>query len=334
MNYYYFLIAILIVASPPCLSLQNGSSVICLKTDFNHGKSKVGTGFFIAPGLLATASHQINDSGLPAVKVMAYLDKDRSFKLNLPVIAEGDGIALMTAANPSGLDYLLLRDLNHENDLIISAVGCQKDYTRLIQKGEILQAKADNLIGRSDISGLIPLKLMIKEGFSGSPLRTENGEVVGVVYGYNDLSESLSYAIPSETLLRLLEGKNKSEFIKTLNYQGFIAFKLKEYVLARKYFERLILNEPKNFEAYVSLGTALFKLKQYEAARDALLEAVLLNSDYPLAYYHLGGVYMVGLSDIRSAMNAYQQYLKLAPTSPDAPKVREWIQELEQKTVD
>jgi tetratricopeptide (TPR) repeat protein len=78
----------------------------------------------------------------------------------------------------------------------------------------------------------------------------------------------------------------------------------------------------------------LFNLRQFAEARDALLEAILIKTDYPLAYYHLGGVYREGLSDRRSARNAYRRYLELDPKSRDAAQVREWLQEIERPLPD
>jgi S1-C subfamily serine protease len=206
----------------------------CLLTDFSNGKPKIGTGFFISPTLIATASHQVADSGAVAVKVTVYLHNDTSIKAKLPVVAQAEGVAILAVPDAIQSKYLLLRDNVPDVDAKVSTIGCQKDRGRLTREGEVMQQVNTNSGQQIEFTDLIPLNLPIKVGFSGSPLLTTNGEVVGVIYGFDEHSESLSYAIPSSRLLQIMADQKGPEYSKTLFYQGILAFNLKQYSDAKK----------------------------------------------------------------------------------------------------
>jgi tetratricopeptide (TPR) repeat protein len=325
-----FIFGVILTHCVPCFGAGHveNQSIVCLQTDFSRGKSKIGTGFFISPTLIATASHQVTDPGAVTVKITAYLHDKTSVEAKLPVFAQGDGVAILAVPDAVKSNYLLMQN-NAQNDAAkIFTIGCQKDRSRLREEGEVLQRRNND--EQSDkFTDLIPLNLAIKVGFSGGPLLSTNGDVVGVIYGFDEHSESLSYAIPISKLYQIMAGQKATEYSKMLYYQGIRAFSLKQHGVAKRYFEEAIQQKADYFEAYISLGMTLFKLGQFAEARDALHEAILLETDYPLAYYHLGGIYREGLSDLRSARNAYRRYLELDPTSSDADQVRRWVEEID-----
>jgi tetratricopeptide (TPR) repeat protein len=303
-------------------------AIVCLQTDFSEGKPKIGTGFFISPTLIATAAHQVTEVGVDAIKITAYLHNQDAMTAKFPIVAEGDGLALLEIPDNLQSKYLLLQDNVPDEGDKVTAVGCQQDRNLLVRKGNVLR-QADGNNARQGMDALIALNLPIQSGFSGGPLLSENSHAVGIIYGYEQGSKSLSYAITGRKLFKLMADQKVPHFSKTLFQQGALAFSLKQYPLAKQYFEQATQQQTDYAEAYISLGMAQFKLRQFAEARDALLEAILINADYPLAYFHLGGVYREGLSDRRSARNAYRRYLELDPNSNDAAQVRTWLRELE-----
>jgi hypothetical protein len=304
-------------------------SVVCLQTDFENGIPKIGTGFFISPTLIATASHQVSDPRSIPVKITAYLDNGASIRVRLPVVAQGHGVAILAAPDNMQTDYLLLQENIPDAATKVSAIGCQRDHKQLTREGKITFPGSNNNAQQGEYADLIPLNLSIKVGFSGGPLLTENGDVVGVIYGFDEHSESLSYAIPGSKLFKIMADEKVADVGKTLFQQGDRAFKLKQYAVAKKYFTEATQQQADYFQAYIYLGVSLFKLRQFAEARDALLEAIQIETDYPLAYYHLAGVYREGLSDRLSARNAYRRYLELDPKSSDAVQVQKWLEEIE-----
>jgi Trypsin-like peptidase domain/Tetratricopeptide repeat len=332
----YLIFCVILTNCISCYAAGNAGNqaIVCLQTDFSNGKPKLGTGFFISPTLIVTASHQVTEPGVVAVKVTAYLHNNTAIKVKLPIVAQGEGVAILGVSDGIQSKYLLLQDNIPDVEAIVSTVGCQKDSSRLTREGNVMKQMSGNNAHQTEFTNLIPLNLPIQVGFSGGPLLTDNGDVFGIVYGFDEHSESLSYAIPANKLFQLMASQKALDYGKTLFYQGILAFSLKEHALAKKYFEQAIHQQPDYFEAYTSLGMALFKLRQFGEARDALLEAILIKTNYPLAYYHLGGVYREGLFDRRSARNAYRRYLELDPTSSDAVQVKEWLQEIEDSLTD
>lgn len=331
MKLLYLLCTTILIISIPCYAAENQiyQSIVCLQTDFSNGKPKIGTGFFISPTMIATASHQVTDPSAVAVKITVYLPDDTSVKAKLPVVAQGEGVAILAVPDAVQSNYLLLRDNTPDIGAKVSTVGCQKDRNRLMREGGVLQREDKNNDQETEFSDLIPLHLPIKVGFSGGPLLTASGDAIGVIYGFDEHSESLSYAIVGSKLLQIMADQKVADYGKTLFQQGVRAFSLKQHAIAKNYFERATQQQADYFDAYISLGMALFKLRQFAEARDALLEAILIKPEYPLAYYHLAGVYREGLSDHRSARNAYHRYLELDPKSSDAAQVQVWLHEIE-----
>ena len=331
MKLLYLIFGVISTNCISCFGAENViyQSIVCLQTDFSNGKPKIGTGFFISPTLIATASHQVTDPQAVAVKITVYLPDDTSVKAKLPVVAQGEGVAILAVPDVVKSNYLLLQDNVPDADAKVSTVGCQKDRNLLIREGKVMQQVNTNNSQKIKFTELIPLNLPIKVGFSGGPLLTTSGDVVGVIYGFDEHSESLSYAIPSSKLFQIMADQKVTDYGKTLFQQGVRAFSLKQHEIAKKYFEQATQQQADYFEAYISLGMTLFKLRQFAEARDALLEAILIKPDYPLAYYHLAGVYREGLSDRRSARNAYRRYLELDPKSSDAAQVQVWLHEIE-----
>lgn len=310
-------------------SLVEEKAIVCLITDFNKGKPKIGTGFFISPTLIATASHQVTEADAVSVKITAYLQNGTALTAKFPILAQGEGLALLEIPDGVQAHYLLLHNYAVNEGDKVSAVGCQKDRTRLLREGNMI-AQHGGKYSQQAVPDLIALDLPIQSGFSGGPLLAENGDVAGIIYGYEEGAKNHSYAITNDKLFKLMADQRLPTFGKTLYLQGIRAFSLRHFEVAQKYFEQATHQQTDYADAYISLGMTLFKLRQFAQARDALLEAILINTDYPLAYYHLGGVYREGLTDRRSALNAYRRYLELDPESSDAEQVKKWLQELGQ----
>jgi hypothetical protein len=327
----FFIVRVIIANCIICYGAESvgAESIVCLQTDFKDGIPKIGTGFFISPTLIATASHQVTDPSSVPVKITAYLDSGAAIKVRLPVVAQGERVAILAAPDAIQANYLLLQDNIPDQGTKVSAVGCQRDRKQLTQEGKVTYSGSNTNDRQSEHADLIALNLPINVGFSGGPLLTANGHVVGIVYGFDEQSENLSYAIPGSKLFKIMANEKIADYGKTLFQQGDRAFKLKQYEMAKKYFAEAAQQQADYFEAYIYLGMTLFKMRQFAEARDALLEAIEIETDYPLAYYHLAGVYREGLSDRLSARNAYRRYLELDPKSSDAVQVQKWLEEIE-----
>jgi S1-C subfamily serine protease len=97
----------------------------------------------------------------------------------------------------------------------------------------------------------------------------------------------------------------------------------KSYGIALKYLRE----DPR---VYNNLGEILRREKRFKPARKAFRQALAINPDYPSAHYNLGVLYDRDLKQPEQAIYHYRQYLKLKPQATDAPRVRQWLQKLEQ----
>jgi len=90
---------------------------------------------------------------------------------------------------------------------------------------------------------------------------------------------------------------------------------------AQESYKQKIALDPVNPNSYLVLGGLYLKLNKYEEARNILIQAVNLKSDYATSHYNLAQAYRL-LSDHD---NAYKQLLitkgLLVSDSEDAKKV-------------
>ena len=71
-------------------------------------------------------------------------------------------------------------------------------------------------------------------------------------------------------------------------------------------------------------GNFYFKKGSYRAAANRFREAIKWNENYAEAYLRLGEA-CEKLKDPAGAKQAYEKFLKLAPDSKDAPRVRKFL---------
>lgn len=84
--------------------------------------------------------------------------------------------------------------------------------------------------------------------------------------------------------------------------------------------QALLKSEPKNAEAWVSLGNLQINRGDMDEAVKAYQEAVKVNPDYPEGYYRIGQVYLAqGKTD--EAIKNWEKFLALESTSPLAESV-------------
>jgi len=68
---------------------------------------------------------------------------------------------------------------------------------------------------------------------------------------------------------------------------------------------------------------------KFKEAEEEYLKALQIDGADADVHYNLGILYEEGLGDVSKALLHYRRYLKLAPDSPDAVQVKEWIMRLE-----
>ena len=115
--------------------------------------------------------------------------------------------------------------------------------------------------------------------------------------------------------------------------------RLNRYALARRQLDRVLIEAPADARAYVYYGD-LNRLRSQRAEsapeRDAELEQALARYDRALALdptladaHRQRGLLYVQQKDVVRARAEFQAYLRLAAGAPDAPRVAEYVRELE-----
>ena len=175
-------------------------------SDRNGDTSGVGSGFFVSPeNFLVTNLHVIGEG--------------RPFTITLPdgktlepeeiigVDRDADLVAIKVRGKaPAGLilgDSSMVRTGQH-----VLTVGNPLGLNNSVSRGVIAEKR--ELEGRSMIQVAMP----IEPGNSGSPLVDQQGRVVGVIAIKS--ASSLGFAVPSNTLKRLLENKRPMKISRWL----------------------------------------------------------------------------------------------------------------------
>lgn len=154
-----------------------------------------GTGFNISEtGLIITNKHVVDDmfpitvifpngEWMAAEIISAETDIDLAFlKIN------GKQLPHISLSEPDAWQV-------HDH---IYVIGNPLFHNQIVNEGNILQG--------SDKNGVLRLSAPIYKGNSGSPVISESGKVIGVVYA-KSMSEDIGYAIPIEQVLEKLPNK-------------------------------------------------------------------------------------------------------------------------------
>lgn len=352
---------ILIVVPVHAAQQTNNSehSIVCIESSLSNGETLIGTGFFIAPGIIATVQHQIKN----ATTIIIHGNNKNTDKATL--VTEAYGLALLRVPNKTTA-YLLLTDNLPEINTHVFTSGCQLNKQLSVpQLVPFLQGSISDP-RRSGTSGteLIEAKLPIKKGHSGGPLLLDDQHVVGIINGYDEKENELSVSIPAQVLIQLMAEQQVIEFAPEITAlwqkaqeshdtteqlgiyneilsktpwhteahynQGMLYFSLHDYLNAKKQFLLAVQQRPNFYNAYIYLGSTFSALKDHSAARNSLIQAMLIDINNPIAYSLIAGIYQNGLADTFSERNALQRYIHLETTKSKADIAQHRLQEIEQ----
>lgn len=340
------------VASAEPIHDRVGSLVACLESRFPDGKRALGSGFFVAPGVMATVGHQV--SGARSIKVV--LGDGRALSARQLRVLDGGDLALLRVPE----DDTRLRPLPAGQARLgdeVFTIGCPLGLGQTMTRGVVSHPDR-----RFDGVSMIQTDLAINRGNSGGPLVNRSGHLVGVVQGTLRASSGIHFAIPVERLLELMRAAGlhapaalDERLLAT--WQAALAStdpaeqqKLYESVLlqapwhaaayhnlalvhygqgrveqARELFEAALLRRPGFAQALTGLGVALYRLGRHAEAREALLRAISSDPAYALAQFNLGVIYARGVKDAGSAEKSFRRFLELAPDSALAKPTRLWL---------
>lgn len=354
--YGFLTLGLPVHAAKPTNSSEH--SIVCIESILNDGQELMGTGFFIAPGIIATVQHQVKNAKTIVVHI-----HDQTAE-NAKLMLEKRGLAILAIANKTA-PYLSLDNTIPAINTPVFTSGCQPNKQHVYSQLEPVQQGAVSDPKRAD-SGmlLIEASLPIKKGNSGGPLLLDNQQVAGIVNGYDENQPELSVSIPASVLIQLMAQQQVIAFAPEITVlwekaqashdkaeqlqlygkiiektpwhteahfnQGIIYFTQHDYLHAKAQFQLVTQQRPNFYNAYIYLGLSLSELKDFTAARDNLIQAILLGPKNPLAYSLIAGIYQHGLADAISERNALQHYVTVETNQNKVDIAKRRLQEIEQ----
>ncbi|MGD6775108.1 S1C family serine protease [Sutcliffiella horikoshii] len=161
-----------------------------------NGSGRKGTGFVIDPaGLIVTNFHVIDK--MKEIQVSFSNGEIYSAEV-LKENPENDIALLKVAAQKKDLSSLPLSDQKIEPNRPIYIIGNPLAHTFIVNEGT-----SGEMVRSSLLSEVLIIDVPVHSGNSGSPVLTEDGLVIGVVYATS--KENKGLAIPAKQILELLD---------------------------------------------------------------------------------------------------------------------------------
>ncbi len=296
-----------------CVSLLEIEQTEPRKRKFAKGvKVAAGSGFFVAPDLIATNIHCVVGT------TWAFVDP-----VSLPdvypiesVVAFDDKIDLVILRiSVEGMPLSLADSNTVQVEEEIYAVRCVGGGIE--EKGASGAITPGTVHGIQNTDRYLRLKAMLSHGNSGGPVINKAGEVIGIAvsggssvdeHGRKHVSE-FAYAIPSNTVKTLLATGGVEESFETWREQprihayaeasqGYVKQSQGEYKAAIKHYTAALQLNPDLGEIYHNRGTLKNTLGHHKAAIADWDAALRCNPALAEAYFNRGGAkYALGDSE-------------------------------------
>jgi hypothetical protein len=189
------------------------NSSVALYTFDSQWQSFLGSGFFVAPGLVATNDHVVANK-------TAFIAKSLSSGQYLRVtgIAARDSVhdlALLWVASGSSYPSLPLAFSNTRMlGESVYVMGCPEGLEGTFTIG--------NLSGFKSLGGtrVIQISAPISPGSSGGPVLNERAEVIGVATSFYNVGQNLNFAVLADDLAGLIYSLRTSRSNFLMDYKG------------------------------------------------------------------------------------------------------------------
>ena len=187
-------------------SRKNASGLQRMISFLDWEPNAYATGFFVGNGLLITAYHVVSGN-LDTSKMIA-LGFDRKDQLKVTVHANGCPARVIKVDEEADLALLQVCGISGQANFPTFQSTVTKDEELLI----IARPHGQKVVGRGTFYGSYNFKgieywsgrVEARDGFSGSPVYNEHGELVGVFSGY-DWSQKLAVISPGARAKKLVD---------------------------------------------------------------------------------------------------------------------------------
>ncbi len=271
------------------------STVMKIEAHNPNGSTSIGSGVMVAPGILVTNCHVTRNA--TSIQVIKSGQRWNAEKQKSDVEHDLCLLYVPAATVPVaqfGYDKLKVGQQ-------VYAIGYIDGLGPRMSVGRV-QALYDYDGGK-----VIQSTTPFKSGASGGGLFDEQGRLVGVVTFMSRLDQTYHFSLPVSWVVDNLE---MSKLQNVAPLPGEVAFwqlpyEREPYFLqaaaleaSNKWSEMLELAEKwcvaesQNADSWLALGKAYQHLQQNDQAIAAYRKAIMLDSDYPEAWYNLGLVYL------------------------------------------
>lgn len=201
-------------SSPAVVSIIEGKFLPGSINNSLQGVGVIGSGFIVSPdGTIITNAHVVSDPNAQYYVLTenskiyqiqyAYRDTKNDIAIvqiyssNLPFIKFGDSGTIKSGQKVIAIGTALGKFNNTVSIGNISAIG--RNITASNPYGN----------GQENLTNIIQTDIAINPGNSGGPLLDLNGEAVGVNVAYTAGASNIGFAIPSNTVKKIVESFNQ-----------------------------------------------------------------------------------------------------------------------------
>jgi S1-C subfamily serine protease len=181
---------------------------------FGCGGVQTGSGFVVAPGLVATNAHVV--AGIRSLSV--YEQSGRRHRATTVYFDPKLDFALLRTSGLSGRVLQLLRtDVRHGGGAVLGYPGgsatLQPGPAAVLQE---LRAVGPDIYGRPTQRNVYQLQATIRQGNSGGPFVRRDGTVLGVVFAASTNDPHVGYALTSsEVASRVDQARENTSQVDT-----------------------------------------------------------------------------------------------------------------------
>jgi serine protease Do len=184
----------------PVLYRQVSDGVVRIETTACNAGG-VGSGFLLAPTLVATVAHVVDG----AVSIVVRDNGIITTGTVIGIDTHAD-LALVQTHTPLSGHVFTLDTSQPEVGTDVGAIGYPLGGQESLTKGSISGLGRTIDVGNGPLGGLIQTDTPVNHGNSGGPLLSADGTVVGLVDAMETGANGIGYAIPAQTAATQLQG--------------------------------------------------------------------------------------------------------------------------------